>query len=116
MIRQDVIKDKNAKIWIIDFSVANYYPSIQEFAVLTCDILFDVNATVHKTIPLALKEYQKRINLTQQELSVLPAYVRIAHAMHVLCATYEKKVRKNKTPENEYFLKIGRAGLRQKMS
>ena len=32
---------------------------------------------------------------------------------HVLCATYEKKVNNNNTKENEYFINIGKSGLRQ---
>lgn len=35
--------------------------------------------------------------------------------MHVLRANYEKVVNGNNTGENEYFLKIGRLGLKQKV-
>jgi len=37
ILRTNVIKDNEGKIWIIDFSVSNYYPRIQELAVLACD-------------------------------------------------------------------------------
>ena len=33
--------------------------------------------------------------------------------MHVLRATYEKKANNDNSEENEYFLNIGKSGLRQ---
>lgn len=115
IIRTNVIKDKNNKLWIVDFSVSNYYPRIQELAVIACDILFnsDNKKESNQNLKDALKEYQKGIKLTSRELAFLPIYIKLAHAMHVLCATYEKKVNKNNSKENEYFLNIGKSGLRQ---
>jgi len=115
IIKTNVIKDKNGKIWIVDFSVSNYYPRIQELAILTCDILFnkDNKDESEQNLKDVLEEYQKTIKLTLRELASLPTYIKFAHAMHVLLATYEKKVKNNNSEENEYFLEIGRAGLRQ---
>ncbi|MFC1722979.1 phosphotransferase [Nanoarchaeota archaeon] len=115
IIRTNVIKDKNEKIWIVDFSVSNHYPRIQEMAVLACDILFnkDDKEESEKNLKDALEEYQKTTKLTQRELEFLPIYIKLAHAMHVLGATYEKKVKKNESEENDYFLEIGKSGLRQ---
>lgn len=116
IIRTNVIKNKKGDIWIVDFSVANHYPRIQELAVLACDILFDKNSQKksEQNLRVALAEYQKTITLTQRELGVLPTYIKLAHAMHVLCATFQRNVMNNRTPENKYFLEIGRAGLRQR--
>ena len=115
IIRTNVIKDKNDKIWIVDFSVSNYYPRIQELAVLACDILFnkDDKKESEQSLKDALEEYQKAIKLTPRELESLPTYIKLAHAMHVLGATYEKKAKNNDSEENEYFLNIGKHGLRQ---
>ena len=41
IIATNVMKDKNGKLWIIDFAASNYYPRIQELAVLACSLLFD---------------------------------------------------------------------------
>jgi len=114
IIRTNVIKDKNNKIWIVDFSVSNYYPRIQELAVLACDILFnkDNKEESEQNFKGALEEYQKIIKLTVREIEVLPNYIKFAHAMHVLSAIYEKKVNGNGSNENEYFLSIGKAGLK----
>ena len=115
LITTNVIKDKNDKIWIVDFSVSNYYPRIQELAVLACDILFnkDNEKESEQNLKDALEEYQKITKLTSRELTSLPTYVKLGHAMHVLCAAYEKKVNNNHSKENEYFLDIGKSGLRQ---
>ena len=117
IISTNVIKDKTKNLWLIDFSVSNYYSRIQELAVLACDILFDKDDAKKskKNIKEALAEYQKTIKLTTKELASLPIFIKLAHAMHVLNATYEKKVHHNKSKENEYFLELGRLGLRQKI-
>lgn len=108
--KTNTMKDKNGRIYILDFAVANYYPRIQELAVLLCDLLSKKN---YKRI---LDEYQKYITLTSEEIKKLPLYVKLAHAMHVLCGTYEKKVNGNNSEENEYFIKIGRGGLRSSLN
>jgi Ser/Thr protein kinase RdoA (MazF antagonist) len=95
---------KSDKLFIIDFSVSNYYPRVQELAVLACESCYG-----HLDVMLA--EYQKYVKLTSYELEVLPLYIKLAHAMHLLSANYEKVVLGNKSEENEYWLKIGRDRL-----
>lgn len=114
IISPNVMKDRNGKIWIIDFSVSNYYPRVQELAVLACNMFFNENnkEKSEENLKLALKEYRKNIKLTEKELKVLPVYINFAHAMHVLMANYQKMVEKNNSKENEYFLQQGRIGLR----
>ncbi|MBU0898387.1 MAG: phosphotransferase [Nanoarchaeota archaeon] len=115
IITTNVIKDKNNKLWIVDFAVANYYPRIQELAVMACNILFDEKdkKKSESNFKIALDEYQKTIKLTPRELEILPTYIKLAHAMHVLRANYEKVVEGNNSDENEYWLNQGRMGLRQ---
>ncbi len=115
IISTNVIRDKDGNLWIIDFSVGNYYPRIQELAVLACDLCFDLKDKEkgESNFKTVLSEYQKVIKLTKEELRVLPTYIKLAHAMHVICASYEKFAKGNTTRENEYFLSHGRAGLRQ---
>lgn len=118
IIATNVMKDKNGKIRIIDFAVSNYYPRIQELAVLACNILFDEEDKLksESNLRVALDEYQKVIKLTQRELEVLPTYIELAHAMHILLSSYEKMVEKNDSKENEYWLNQGRIGLFQMLS
>lgn len=114
IIKTNVMKDDQGKIYIIDFAVANYYPRIQELAVLFCNMLFDEDdpESFERYYKLGLTEYQKHIPLTSMEHKILPLYVQLAHAMHVVRATYEKVVNKNASPENEYWLEVGKIGLR----
>jgi len=115
IISTNVIKDREQKIWIIDFSVSNYYPRIQELAVLACDICFDSSGkrNSEKKLVIALEEYQKIITLSKQELAALPLFVKLAHAMHVISGTYEKYAKHNTTKENAHWIQQGRAGLEQ---
>jgi Ser/Thr protein kinase RdoA (MazF antagonist) len=112
--KTNVIKNTANKIYILDFAVANWYPRIQELAVLLCDLFFDQKQTQNfsETYDFVLSEYQKYLQLAPEEIKLLPTFVRFAHSMHVLLANYEKVVNKNSSVENEYFLNIGRVGLK----
>lgn len=115
IINTNVIRDESADLHIIDFSVSNFYPRIQELAVLACNLLFNEKNSEKsdKNLKLALDEYQNYIQLTGQELNVLPKYIRLAHAMHLLSANYQKVAEKNNSEENEYWLNLGRTSLKQ---
>ncbi len=113
LIKTNVMRDNLDHLYILDYSVANYYPRIQELAVLLCDFLFDKDnlSDFSKVYDFVINEYQKYDKLEKTELENLPLFVKLAHAMHVLCATYEKKVKNNQTQENDYFINLGRIGL-----
>jgi len=113
IIRTNVMRDKNGALYILDFSVANNYPRIQELAVLLCNILYeDKNpGDFMDYYKLALDEYGKRIGLTKLEFESLPLYLKAAHAMHIIGAGKEKYKKDNKSEENAYWLTQGRRGL-----
>lgn len=114
LIKTNIMRDNDTDhLYILDYSVANLYPRIQEIAVLLCDFLFDKDnlSDFGKVYEMTINEYQKHDKLEEVELKTLPLFVKLAHAMHVLCATYEKKVKNNQTKENDYFMKLGRIGL-----
>ncbi|MDP3727616.1 MAG: phosphotransferase [bacterium] len=113
IIKTNVLKSKRGDLYIIDFSVANYYPRIQELAVLLCSVLFDEKhpEKMEGQRRFALKEYQKHIKLTGAEVHAFPIFCDVAHAMHLLQATYEEKAKRNTSKENKYWLKLGRSGL-----
>ncbi len=112
--KTNTMKSTKDGIFILDFAVANYYPRIQELAVILCDLFFNPKSPegFPENYNLALSEYQKYIVLTPDELKKLPSYVRLAHTMHVLLANYEKVANKNNSTENGYFLGMGRIGLK----
>lgn len=114
MIRTNLIKTSGGKIYVVDFSVSNWYPRIQELAVLFCDAFFNPNNTISfpAIYQKVISEYQEYIKLTETETQHLSNYVKLAHGMHVLLANYEKLINKNASEENEYFLNTGRTGLK----
>lgn len=111
--KTNTMKSTDGDIYILDFAVANWYPRIQELAVLLCDLFFDPSRTENfpKIYDLVISEYQKYITLTPEEIKLLPNYVKLAHVMHLLLANYEKEANGNASVENEYFLNMGRKGL-----
>ncbi len=112
IIMTNVIKGIDGKIYLIDFSVANRYPRIQELAVLLCNLLWDDEPTKFKrNYNLTLLRYEKQVPLSEHEKKALPLLIRVAHAMHVLCASYEREVKGNTTAENEYWIDCGQRGL-----
>jgi len=112
IIATNTIRSKNGNIYIIDFAVANYYPRIQELAVLLCDLFFINDKEKYlANYNLALKEYQKIIKLEQKEIEILPIYIKLAHAMHIIPATREK-AKGNTLPENDFLLQSGQEGIR----
>ncbi len=114
IIRTNVMRDENGELYILDFSVANNYPRIQELAVLLCNLLYDGKnpGDFMDYYELSLDEYKKRNELTKLEVESLPLYLKAAHAMHIIGAGKEKYKENNKSEENEYWLSQGRKGLR----
>lgn len=100
IISTNVIKAKDDKLYIIDFAVANIYPRIQELAILLCDLFFATDKDKYlSNYNLALKEYQKINKLEKEEIEVLPTYLKLAHAMHIITATRER-LKGTKLPED----------------
>jgi len=118
IITTNVMKDSNNNLWIIDFSVSNYYPRIQELAVLTCNLFFNEESKKesNKNLKIALEEYQKKIKLTKKELGSLETYIKLAHAMHLLSGNFEKVKNNNNSEENEYWINQGKKGLIQTLN
>jgi Ser/Thr protein kinase RdoA (MazF antagonist) len=115
IIGPNVMKGKDSNLFIIDFSVSNYYPRIQDLTILACDLLFDPKSKSksEENLQIALEEYQKYIKLTEKELTALPIYIKAAYAMYILCANYEKVAKNFNSEENEHWLERGRIGLKQ---
>lgn len=114
LIKTNILLDKSGKIFVVDFSVANSYPRIQELAVLFVNMFFnEKDLKNYKNIyNLVLNRYQKTIILTEKEIEILPLYTKLSHAMHIIGASQEKELRGNSSGENDYWLNLGRIGLK----
>lgn len=113
LIKTNVIRATNGKLYIVDFSVANINPRIQELAVLCCNLLFNEKQPSNSDYlaKLAIDAYQKYIKLTKIELKLLPLFIKAAHAMHIIGAT-KTKAKGEGSKENDYWLNLGRIGLK----
>lgn len=113
IIDTNTIRDESGKVWILDFSVSNCYPRIQEMTMLACDLLLDFSHTKRykNNLEIALEEYQKVIKLTKEELEVLPLYIKASHAMHIIGSS-KSIIEDGDTKESQDWLKKGRDGLK----
>lgn len=112
--KANVIKGEDGKIYILDFSVANRYPRIQELAVIVANLLHDNSeATLEQKCKQVADEYSEFSPLTNEERKHLPAYALAGVAMEFMGAHQEKYINGNDTDETDYWLDLGRSGLRK---
>lgn len=113
--KTNVLKGKDGKVYILDFSVANWYPRIQELAVIAANLLHKDNdrSSLEDRCSQVADEYSQLNALTDEERRHLPAYALAGIAMEFMGAHQEKHINGNDTEETDYWLKLGRAGLRK---
>lgn len=115
--KANVIKGDDGKIYILDFSVANRYPRIQELAVIVANLLHDNSElTLEQKCQQVADEYSEFNPLTGEERKHLPAYALAGVAMEFMGAHQEKFINGNDTDETDYWLSLGRAGLRKALA
>lgn len=110
----NVMRHSDARLHVIDFSVANIYPRIMELAVLFSDVLFEPESktTFEETYRWALDIYADAgVNLGPNELRGLPLFVKMAHAANVIGASSVEATQYISKAENEHWLKLGKQGL-----
>ena len=111
LTKANVMKAEDGKICIFDFSVANWYPRIQELAVIVANLLHDEDSdrSLQDTCEIVAHEYG---SLTDEERQHLPAYALAGIAMEFLGAHQEKYINGIDTKETAYWLELGQAGLK----
>jgi len=113
--KANVLKSENEDVYILDFSVANWYPRIQELAVIAANLMHenkDTSSLKDKT-ELVAEEYGKFDKLTQEERKCLYDYALSGAAMEFMGAHQEKYINGNTTEETEYWMNLGREGLKK---
>ena len=113
--KTNVLKGNDGKTYILDFSVANWYPRIQELAVIAANLLHDDSdsSSLEDRCIQVSNEYSQFNALTDEERRHLPAYALAGVAMEFMGAHQEKHINGNETDETDYWLKLGREGLRK---
>jgi len=116
-IKANIIVDSTGRVFILDFAVSNWYPRIQELAVIAANLLHS------DTSPTSLKErcqrvasgYQEFAPLTNLELRSLYDYSLAAVTAEFLGAHQERHINGIATKETEGWLQLGRNGLRREL-
>lgn len=116
--KANVIKGDNGTIYILDFSVANWYPRIQELAVIAANLLHDLNnpMSLRDKSAMVSDEYSKLNPLTAEEQHYLYDYALAGVAMEFMGAHQEKYINGNDTEETEFWLNLGRTGLQKELT
>jgi Ser/Thr protein kinase RdoA (MazF antagonist) len=112
--KANTILSNDGKVYIIDFAVANWYPRIQELAVIGANLMHEVS-TGHRPREVATKlveAYQKHNALTSEEERHLPQYLIGAIAMEFLGGS-SMKLQYGQSDETKYWIELGRKSLRE---
>jgi len=110
----NVMRHNDGQIYIIDFSVANWYPRIIELAVLFSDILFDPDNLdgFNKKYEWVIDEYRRAgISLSFLERDLLPLFIKLGHAMSIIGSSSIAATNYISKDENEHWRTLGRIGL-----
>ena len=115
--KSNVIRGTDGNIYILDFSISNWYPRIQEIAVIAANLLYNRNdyTTLQERIELVLSEYEKLVILTPEEKQHIYSYSLAGIAMEFLGAYQEKFIKNNDSEETEFWLNLGRDGLKREL-
>lgn len=115
--KANVLRAEDGTIYILDFSVANWYPRIQELAVIIANLLYDPDdaRSLRERCTAAADGYSEYIPLTAEERNHLYAYTLAGIAMEFMGAHQERYINGNDTEETEYWFTLGREGLRKEL-
>jgi Ser/Thr protein kinase RdoA (MazF antagonist) len=117
IIKTNTIKGDDGKLYVIDFSVANWYPRIQELAVIAANLMYEDNGpSLAERCEQVADEYDQLNPLMAEEHRHLHAYALAGVAMEFMGAHQEKHLNGNDGEENDYWLNLGREGLRRELS
>lgn len=116
--KANVFKGADGKIYILDFSAANWYPRIQELGVIVANLLYDEDkpSTLRERIDPVLDEYSKLKPLTAEERKYIYPYVLAGVAMEFLGAHHEKYINGNDSEETDFWMNLGRNGLKKEFA
>ncbi len=112
--KTNVMRGDDGEIYILDFSVSNWYPRIQEIAVIIANLMHDKGkTTLREKTAYAAYLYNEFNPLTEPEQKYLHDYALAGIAMEFMGAHQEKFIKGNDNEETDYWLELGREGLRK---
>lgn len=116
--KANLIKGDDGDIYVLDFSVANWYPRIQELAVIAASLLHDPKSamSLREKTEIVAEEYSRLNPLTPEEQKYLYDYALADYAMKFMGSHQDMFINENDAPENEYWFNLGREGLRRELT
>jgi Ser/Thr protein kinase RdoA (MazF antagonist) len=111
LIQTNVLKGDDGNIYVLDFSVANIYPRIQELAVMASSLLTEMS--LQQKLQKLTEMYSRHNPLTDIEREHLYNYALAGSAMELLGGHQEKYINHVDNQETEYWINTGRNGLKE---
>jgi len=99
------------QIYILDFSVANWYPRLQEVALLVTHLTDKTKGSLAHRTQYVADVYSQFLPLEEIERKYLAPYVRADTISELLGALNEKHLKGNTSIENEHWIEFGLKGL-----
>lgn len=112
MMSTNIMLDKENKIWIIDFSVANYTARLNEIVVICDDVamVYGNKKESEMRIKVVFEQWCNEVNATQLEKDSFHILFEVANAINVLNPLYEIATG-NESEETNMHLNAGIFGL-----
>lgn len=114
--KQNVICAPDGKCFLLDFSVANIYPRIQDLAVVVANLLVGNGMSVTQNAIEVLSLYLELETLSDIEQKYFIDYVWAAVAMVFMGSLRQKYIRNDDSFETKYWLKVGREMISQSVA
>ncbi len=108
----NLMKDKNQKFWIVDFSVANYIARLTEIIII-CNNFAVIPGNKQESeerIKIAFEQWAKGVNATNLERKSFQMLYDVANAIYLVNPSYEIAM-ENDSEENRMFFELGKFGL-----
>lgn len=111
-ISTNIILNEESEPYYIDFSVSSIALNFVDIAIFGCDTVL-CDGIDSKKYSMYLKIISYILYRTHvMEYNLYPSAVSVQHAIHILIANYYKVCKHVESDENNYFLELGRKGIR----
>ena len=113
--KANIVKSDDGNIYVLDFSVANWYPRIQELAVIVANLMHDENDTrsLEEKCEQVAELYCQFGTFTEEERKHLQTYTIAGISMELLGGLQEKYINGHDSKETAFWIATGRVGLKK---